>query len=241
MRKFPLFVAVIIIIASFAFGTVAPVHAQGGGTYVVQPGDTLFSIAARFNVSVSDLATINKIYDVNAVYVGQVLSLPAMLPYGYSPAYPVSTAPQNPYPTQNNTGGAVYPVVYTPPTYPSGTTITTVTTYTSYTVRQGDFLSTIAQRYGTTPEAIMAANSISNPNMIYVGQILTIPKTSTKVIQPVVYQPRPVYNGRVYIVQPGDNLFGIAARYRTNAWVIARANGILDLNHIYVGQALIIP
>src|SRR3954447_26722824 len=91
MRKFPLFVAVVIIIASFAFGNVAPAHAQGGGTYVVQPGDTLFSVAARFNVSVSDLATINKIYDVNAVYVGQVLWLPAMLPYGYSPAYPVST------------------------------------------------------------------------------------------------------------------------------------------------------
>jgi LysM repeat protein len=238
MRKFPLFVAVIIIIASFAFGTVAPVQAQGGGTYVVQPGDTLFSIAARFNVGVSDLATINKIYDVNTVYVGQVLMLPAMLPYGFSPAYPVSNVPQNP---AQPTGGVIYPVVYTPPTYPSGTTVTTVTSYTSYTVRQGDFLSSIAQRFGTTPEAIMAANSIYNPNLIYVGQILTIPKTSTRVVKPVVVQPRPVYNGRVYVVRVGDNLFGIAARYGTNAWVIARANGILDLNRIYVGQTLIIP
>jgi LysM repeat protein len=238
MRKFPLFVAVIIIIAILAIGNVVPVHAQGGGTYVVQPGDTLFSIAARFNVGVSDLATINRIYDVNAVYVGQVLTLPNMLPYGFSPAYPVSTVPQ--YPA---TGGPIYypvPVVYTPPTYPSGTTITTVTTYTSYTVRQGDFLSSIAQRYGTTPDAIMAANAISNPNFIFTGQILTIPRTSTNVVKPYVAKSRPVYNGRVYYVQPGDNLFGIAARYRTNAWSIARANGILDLNRIYVGQPLVI-
>ncbi len=236
MRKLALFVGLLILIAAFAFSTPTPAHAAGGGTYVVQPGDTLFSIAARFNVSVSDLATINRIYDVNSLYVGQVLTLPAMLPINVTTNYPVTTQPQP------ATGGAINPVIYTPPvvTYPSGTTVTTVTTYTSYTVRQGDFLSAIAQKFNTTPDAIMSANAISDPNLLYVGQILTIPRTNTKVVSPVVVT-RPVVKGRMYIVQPGDNLFGIAARFRTNAWAIARANGILDLNMIFVGQPLVIP
>jgi 2',3'-cyclic-nucleotide 2'-phosphodiesterase/3'-nucleotidase len=46
---------------------------------------------------------------------------------------------------------------------------------------------------------------------------------------------------RVYIVQPGDNLFSIGARFGRDAWAIARLNGILNLNSIYIGQPLAIP
>jgi LysM repeat protein len=246
MRKLPLLMVVIVVSAALILG-VAPANAQSGRTYVVQPGDTLFSIAARFNVSVSELATINRIYDVNKVPVGQVLILPNPLPSNFVPVYP--TTAQS---TAQNPGAAVggpYPStaagtapVYTPPvvTYPVGTTVTTVTTYTSYVVRAGDYLTTIAQRFNTTPQAIMAANAIANPDLIYVGQLLTIPRTSTTVVQPRP-QPRPVVSGRIYIVQPGDNLFSIGARFGRDVWSIARRNGILDLNAIYIGQPLIIP
>jgi lysozyme len=209
---------IVVVIAAFG---VAPVSAQGGGQYIVQPGDTLFSIAARFSVSVSDLATINGMYDVNAVYVGQVLRLPAS--QGSTvPVIQVTSAPQ------------VQPVV----SYAPGTTVTTVTSYTAYTVRSGDTLSSIAQRFGTTPQAILSANAIGNPNLVYVGQYLVIPRTKTTTVP----APRTTRTtGRVYVVRLGDNLFGIASLYRRNAWDIARANGILDLNSIFVGQALIIP
>lgn len=46
---------------------------------------------------------------------------------------------------------------------------------TTYTIKPGDTLSTIAQRYGTTVAELQKANNISNPNMIYAGSNLNIP------------------------------------------------------------------
>jgi LysM repeat protein len=225
-----------VLIAVLLLGVVAqPVAAQGHGTYVVQPGDTLFSIAARFNVSVSELATINGIYDVNRVFVGQVLVLPAPLPGGYPPYQP---PPPNPYPnTPSNPG-------YTPviTTYPPGTVITTTVTMTQYVVKKGDNLSSIAVRFKTTPQAIMNANGITNPNLVYVGQLLNIPRATTVVTKPKpTKRTTPGKTGRVYIVQPGDNMFLIAAKFNRDVYDIAEANGILNLNYIYAGQALYIP
>lgn len=45
----------------------------------------------------------------------------------------------------------------------------------TYTVKKGDTLSSIAKKYDTTVEALVASNGIRNKNIIYVGQVLTIP------------------------------------------------------------------
>src|SRR5215813_10569922 len=124
MRKITLLVALIASIAIFAFSAFDASAVRAAGSYTVLPGDTLFSIAARFNVSISQLATINKVYDVNSVALGQVLQLPDPLPTGGAVSSPVVAAPQF------GTGGPVYaPVftgtIYTPPavTYAPGTTV----------------------------------------------------------------------------------------------------------------------
>ncbi|PZM64871.1 hypothetical protein DOE73_14970 [Paenibacillus dendritiformis] len=48
-----------------------------------------------------------------------------------------------------------------------------------YTVKKGDTLSALARKYGTTVDAIAKANNISNVNLIFVGQKLTIPAASS--------------------------------------------------------------
>jgi murein DD-endopeptidase MepM/ murein hydrolase activator NlpD len=55
-----------------------PVAAQANGpVYIVQPGDTLYFIAARFNVSLDDLMNVNKLTDSN-LFVGQQLIIPGL-------------------------------------------------------------------------------------------------------------------------------------------------------------------
>jgi LysM repeat protein len=99
--------------------------------------------------------------------------------------------------------------------------------YIVHVVHRGETLYSISRRYGVNMWTIARANGITNPNRIYVGQRLTIPSG------------RPA--GTIHIVQRGQTLTWIALYYGVDAWAIARANGISNLNHIYVGQRLVIP
>ncbi len=101
---------------------------------------------------------------------------------------------------------------------------------TTYIVQPGDTLYRIARAFGVTPEAIAAANNIFNFNLIYVGQRLVIPGGTTPPPQHVIH-----------IVRYGDTLASIARQYGTTVAAIASANGIGNVNRIFVGQRLIIP
>jgi LysM repeat protein len=103
---------------------------------------------------------------------------------------------------------------------------------TVYVVRAGDTLQRIAARFGTTWQAIAAANNLTNPNRILVGQRLVIPTGSTS---------PPPSSPRVHVVSPGETLFRIALRYGVTVQAIAAANNISNPNAIYVGQTLQIP
>ena len=102
-----------------------------------------------------------------------------------------------------------------------------------HVVRRGETLYSIARRYGTTVEALMQANGLSDPTRIYAGQRLIVPV-------PGAAQPA-APSGNVHVVQRGENLFRIALRYGTTAQAIARANNLRSTSLVYVGQRLIIP
>jgi LysM repeat protein len=107
-------------------------------------------------------------------------------------------------------------------------------TFVDYTVKKGDTLSGIAKKYDTTLDALLTANpSITNPNMIYVGQTIRVPvktmQTSTSAVK----------DEKVYhTVQRGETLSGIASKYGTNYMKLAAMNGIVNPNKIYVGQKI---
>ncbi len=97
-----------------------------------------------------------------------------------------------------------------------------------YTVRWGDTLFSIAQRFGTTVEAIARLNNISDPDTLFAGQQLTIPGAAPQ--------------GAIeHVVQRGETLFSIALRYGTTVEAIASANRIFNPDLIFIGQRLTIP
>ena len=154
-------------------------HSGSGITYVVQAGDTLSGIAARFGTTVANLVSINNISNPNLIYVGQVLIISGSISnytsytvqagdtlsgiaarFGTTVAELVSL---------NNISDPnliyVGQVLKIPSSGNSSRT---------YTVQAGDTLSYIAAKFGTTVANLVTLNNISDPNLIYVGQVLYV-------------------------------------------------------------------
>ncbi|MFP5320288.1 MAG: LysM peptidoglycan-binding domain-containing protein, partial [Acidimicrobiia bacterium] len=98
----------------------------------------------------------------------------------------------------------------------------------THVVRSGESLHTIARKHGTTVQALVEANGISNPNLILAGQQLKLPGGATG-------GPS---SGGTYTVRSGDTLASIAARHGTTVSALAKANGISDPNLIVIGRSL---
>ncbi len=97
-----------------------------------------------------------------------------------------------------------------------------------HVVQQGDTLASIARAYNVTLTDLIQANSITNPNTIYIGQSLVIPgQTATE--------------STTYVVGSGDTLYRIALQYGVSTNALVQANGLGSAGTIYVGQVLSIP
>ncbi|MCL8207798.1 MAG: LysM peptidoglycan-binding domain-containing protein [Actinomycetia bacterium] len=108
-----------------------------------------------------------------------------------------------------------------------------------YVVQPGDTLSAIAARFGTTVAALAAANHLADPNLILAGQVLTVPGPAA--VSAAAAAPAATTTSATYVVQPGDTLSAIAARFGTTVAALAAANGLANPNRILVGQTLRVP
>lgn len=172
-------------------GRVPPAESQT--TYVVQKGDSLWSIASAYNVTVDDLKKANNLVS-NTLSIGQVLNIPTSVP--------------------------TVPSIPSEPTTPSNNT---------YTVQSGDSLWSIANKFGVTVQELRNLNNLSS-DLLSIGQILIIPVTVT---------PLPTEQ-TTYTVQSGDNLYTIANKFNVTVSDIISANNLTS-NVLNIGQTLIIP
>jgi LysM repeat protein len=129
----------------------------------------------------------------------------------------------------------------------------------TYVLRPGDNLTRIAEANGTSVEAILAANGLSNANRIYAGQTLLIPPAADALAEApsdatpaagvaasssddgapeAEATPAP---GTPYTVRRGDSAFTIARQFGVSIDDLLAANGIANPNHVEAGQVLTIP
>lgn len=168
-------------------------HKCPGFNYTIRAGDTFFKLAQRFGTTVEAIQAANPGVDPNNLQIGQVICIP------------VRPAPA--------------PIPPAPPC-PSGFL---------YTIQAGDTFFKLAQRFGTTVEAIQAANPGVDPNNLQIGQVICIP------VAP------PVCPGFFYTIQPGDTLFLLAQRFGTTVQAIIAANPGIDPQRLIPGQVICIP
>ena len=155
--------------------------------YLIARGDTLKGLATRFGVSVDSLLSWNPdIMNANLIYEGERLIV-----------YSTPTTPPPPPPA---TGGQTYYVqrgdtlrkiaakfnttvdailwvndIGNPDRIYVGQAIILPAYISTYIVQKGDTLKIIANKYGTTVEKLLGLNpKIKNPNLIYVGQVITL-------------------------------------------------------------------
>ena len=122
----------------------------------VRRGDTLSQIAAEYHVSLAALMRVNGLSGRDMIRVGQMISLPVDSRGSAPPAATVVLARAEPPPSA-------------PPPAPATATEGT------YIVRSGDSIDRIAKRLGVTPDALLAANTLGNRNVIHPGQTLNVP------------------------------------------------------------------
>lgn len=179
------------------------------GYYTVQSGDTLSGIALKFSTTSSKLAQLNSISNPNLIYVGQRLLVNQNSSSNSSSSSQSSSAATN-----------------------------TDASAASYTVKSGDTLSTIASQHNTTVNQIVSLNQLSNPNLIYVGQVLKLKNNQTTNSSSATSSSTAATTAGTYTVKAGDTLSAIASRYSTSSSTLASLNSLSNPNLIYVGQVL---
>lgn len=96
-----------------------------------------------------------------------------------------------------------------------------------HVVQSGDTLSALAEQYGSTVPALVAANALPDPDLLPVGRVLIVPPASAPVL--------------AVEVKPGDTLPAIAQRIGVQPALLRQLNGLEPGDHLLAGQDLLLP
>ena len=204
--------------------------------YIVKPGDTLYSISQRFNISIDELKRINNIVS-NVLSIGQIIKLENN---DNNPIYIVqkgdtlySIAKNNNISVEsiieknnlNNSNLYIGQELYIPSTNENNNEENNDNNeYEIYTIKKGDSLWKISREYGITIPQLKEINNLEDFNII-VGQKILVPKKEQTYSE--------------YIVQKGDSLWSISRKYNISVEEIKEKNNLTS-NLLTIGQKLII-
>lgn len=169
----------------------------------VRPGESLSVIARRYRTSVRAIMSLNRLRSSHYIRAGWKLKIPTRRRLAY-------TRPgTSQAPAKKAAGGK----------------------YLEYTVRKGDSLWKIANRFGTTVKAIRSLNHLAD-SRLRIGQVLLIPTEEHAAYAEV--------KTRKYTVRKGDSPYLIAHRHRMNLADFLRLNRLTPRSTIFPGQVLLI-
>jgi len=224
--------------------------------YVVQPGDTVSAIAYGHGVSVETIVSANALNSSAFIFAGQRLTLPDtatndatthVVARGDDLSTLASTYGSTVAAIQRANGMSASTLIrigetLSIPGATSATTTTTVSTATPYVVQSGDTLWSIAASAGTSATALAQLNGLSNPSLIRINQLLTLPSgAANPATANSVNTTTTESTSSTYVVAFGDTLSGIAVRFGTTVASLANTNGITNTSSIRAGQSLTIP
>ena len=192
--------------------TSASTDRTSGGNYVVQAGDTLYSIARRSGMSLNSLLTLNGLSQSSVIYPGQSLTVSQS-----EGNFSISVS------NKTNNASSV------------------VSTSGMYTVKAGDTLYSIARRSGVSLSSLLSLNGLSQSSVIRPGQTLNISGSSnTTVATPVSSTSQETSTSGTYTVKSGDTLYRIAHNHGISLRTLLSVNGLSETSTIRPGQQLVV-
>jgi membrane-bound lytic murein transglycosylase D len=221
-RYVPRFLATLHIVNNlekYGFNTIEPLPALAYETVTISQEAHVKAIAETINVSEITLKSLNPELR-NNILPSEEYTL--RVPVGKSDIF---MAKINDIPTYS-----------APPPPPPKPSRAIATAKTRHRVKQGETLSSIANRYGVSMESIANANNLSKKNLIVSGRTLKIPSENTsKAHSKTTYQkPKPVIE---HVVSTGDSLWVLARKYGTTTEKIKESNK-LKTSTLVIGQVI---
>lgn len=207
-------------------------------TYVVQKGDTLYSIANKLGTTVSELKKENNL-TTNTLQIGEVLRIPTKEIYEGEEnvyivqkgdtLYSIAAANNTTVDELKKTNNLTSNILSTGQLLKIPSALLPESTYI---VKKGDSLYSIANKYNTTVDELKRINNLTS-NILSIGQVLKLPSDKVSDIEKEE-------NTISYTVQKGDSLYSIARKYSTTIDKIKDLNN-LTTNLLSIGQVLLIP
>lgn len=230
--------AVISAVANYIGVPYTPPEDLITNTYVVQKGDTLYSIANKLGTTVSELKKENNLTS-NTLQIGEVLRVPTKEIYEEEEniyivkkgdtLYSIAMANNTTVDELKKANNLTSNILSTGQLLKIPSALLPESTYI---VKKGDSLYSIANKYNTTVDELKRINNLTS-NILSIGQILKLPSDKASDVENEE-------NTISYTVQKGDSLYSIARKYDTTIDRIKDLNN-LTTNLLSIGQVLLIP